>query len=421
MASRPLGRPWRVLKVACYLGELYIWIFVLQMMGMVSLVSGGGSKYSNLGPRAGAVSQEPDEEPHSHKCARMLTSVESTLGVGEKQATSFAHKNIGASTPFPRNPNLYPGEGTNPDEYADVHKTDPDSLKVVNPSLGELKVYRPAVFNSIRRHAGVPDELYMQCLKVENLNCLNSDSKSGQAFWKSADDTLVLKTLKHYEVKNLRRVLDNYAAHTLTDYSSIASVLGLYRVRTRTKLWGTFPIDQYKYFIACKNVYPRNSWNIVGKYDLKGSTVGRRAGPGSTVMKDLNLLESDTKLALGPARPVVLHALQRDVNFLKRHRFMDYSLLIAVERNPTSHIKRFIGRITKPLSVAPADAGKITVLGGDGLIYHVGIIDFLQKYSFRKWLETLFKSLFHDARKISSVDPELYARRCYAFISHVTG
>ena len=29
----------------------------------------------------------------------------------------------------------------------------------------------------------------------------------------------------------------------------------------------------------------------------KGSTVGRRAGPGSTVMKDLNLLESDTKLA----------------------------------------------------------------------------------------------------------------------------
>ena len=103
MASRPLVRPWRVLKVARYLGELYIWIFVLQMMGMVSLVSGGGSKYSSLGPRAGAVSQEPDEEPHSHKCARMLTSVESTLGVGEKQATSFAHKNIGASTPFPRN------------------------------------------------------------------------------------------------------------------------------------------------------------------------------------------------------------------------------------------------------------------------------------------------------------------------------
>lgn len=409
------------LKVARLRGELWIWLLLLQVL---SLVSGSGSKYSNIaspGSARPSSQSEADEEPHSHKCARILVSVESTLSVGEKQATSFAHKNIGASTPFPRNPNLYPGEGSNPDDYADVSKTDPDSLKVVNPSLGELKVYRPAVFNSIRRHAGVPDELYMQCLRVENLNCLNSDSKSGQAFWKSADDTIVLKTLKHYEVKNLRRVLDNYAAHTLTDYSSIASVLGLYRVRTRTKLWGAFPINQYKYFIACKNVYPRNSWNIVGKYDLKGSTVGRRAGPGSTVLKDLNLLESDAKLALGPARPVVLHALQRDVNFLKRHRFMDYSLLIAVERNPTSHIKRFIGRITKPLSVAPADAGKITVLGGDGLIYHVGIIDFLQKYSFRKWLETLLKSLFHDPRKISSVDPELYARRCYAFISHVTG
>jgi hypothetical protein len=412
----------RNFKLVRYLPELAMWFLVLQVL---TLVHGSGSKYANMpvggGGRMASPSEDhQDEEPHSHRCARLLINVESTLGIGEKQATSFAHKNIGASTPFPRNPELYPGEGTNPDDYVDVSKTDPDSLKVVNPSLGELKVYRPAVFNSIRRHAGVPDELYIQCLRMENLNCLNSDSKSGQAFWKSADDTVVLKTLKHYEVKNLRRVLDNYAAHTLTDYSSIASVLGLYRVRTRTKLWGTFPLNEYKYFIATKNVYPRNSWHIVGKYDLKGSTVGRRAGPGSTVMKDLNLLESNTKLGLGPARPVVLHALQRDVNFLKRHRLMDYSLLIAVERNPTSHLKRFIGRITKPLSVAPVDAGKITVLGGDGLIYHVGIIDFLQKYSFRKWMETLLKSLFHDPRKISSVDPELYARRCYAFISHVT-
>ena len=393
---------------------------VLLIAQLLLVVNGSGSQHAQNLAGVKTPNISPDEEPHAHTCARLLVNVESTLGVGEKQDTSYVRTNPGSSTPYPRNPNLYPGEGTNPDDYADVSKTDPVALKVVNPTLGELKVYRPAVFNSLRRNAGVPDELYLQCLKVDNLNCLNSDSKSGQAFWKSADDTIVLKTLKHYEVKNLRAVLDNYAAHALTDYSCIAGVLGLYRVKTRKKLWGAIPINEYKYFIACKNVYPRNSWHIVGKYDLKGSTVGRRASPSSTVLKDLNLLESDTKLHLGPARPVVLHALQRDVNFLKRHRFMDYSLLIAVERNPTSHIKRFISRITKPLSVAPADAGKIAVLGGDGLIYHVGIIDFLQKYSFRKWLETLIKGLFHDPRKISSVDPELYARRCYAFISHVT-
>ena len=198
----------RNFKLVRYLPELAMWFLVLQVL---TLVHGSGSKYANMpvggGGRMASPSEDhQDEEPHSHRCARLLINVESTLGIGEKQATSFAHKNIGASTPFPRNPELYPGEGTNPDDYVDVSKTDPDSLKVVNPSLGELKVYRPAVFNSIRRHAGVPDELYIQCLRMENLNCLNSDSKSGQAFWKSADDTVVLKTLKHYEVKNLRRV-----------------------------------------------------------------------------------------------------------------------------------------------------------------------------------------------------------------------
>tara|TARA_B110000090_G_C12988251_1_gene295599 strand:- start:131 stop:529 length:399 start_codon:yes stop_codon:yes gene_type:complete len=131
-------------------------------------------------------------------------------------------------------------------------------------------------------------------------------------------------------------------------------------------------------------------------------------------------MDSDQQLLLGPARSVVLHALQRDVNFLRFHSFMDYSLLVAVEKNPTSHIRRFIDRVTRPTSVTPADAGKMVVLGGDGLVYHVGIIDFLQKYSFRKYMETWFKGFFHNARDISAVKPLWYAKRMYAFISKVS-
>ena len=161
---------------------------VLLIAQLLLVVNGSGSQHAqNLaGVKTPDISQ--DEEPHAHTCARLLVNVESTLGVGEKQDTSYVRTNPGSSTPYPRNPNLYPGEGNNPDDYADVSKTDPVALKVVNPTVGELKVYRPAVFNSLRRNAGVPDELYLQCLKVDNLNCLNSDSKSGQAFWKSADD-----------------------------------------------------------------------------------------------------------------------------------------------------------------------------------------------------------------------------------------
>ena len=339
-----------------------------------------------------ASATSPEGEPLAHQAARALLGVSSTLQVG-------------GECRFVVNP------GDN--KYTLNLNTDPGSIKVTTPAGSQLKVYRPAVFNNLRRHAGVSDDLYLKCLDVENLVCLSSDSKSGQAFWKTNDETLVLKTLKHYEAINLLRVLDKYAAHTLGDISCIATVVGLYRVKLRN--------GGKKYFIVCKNVYPRNTWHVTGRYDLKGSTVGRLASPTSSVKKDLDLLASGAKLSLGgPSRDTVLHALQRDVNFLRCQRFMDYSLLVAVEKYPASHFRRFIDRISRPLSHSLADRGKLVVLGGDGLIYHIGIIDFLQRYTFRKILETLIKGLFHDARKISCVAPALYAKRLFAFIASNT-
>ena len=51
--------------------------------------------------------------------------------------------------------------------------------------------------------------------------------------------------------------------------------------------------------------------------------------------------------------------------------------------------------------------------------YFLGIIDFLQPYNAKKWLETLYKSAFHDKSGISAVDPDLYADRFLAFIETV--
>jgi len=320
-------------------------------------------------------------EPAAHVAARMLIGCGSSLDMQVN-----AHGKVG--------------------DYSST-KSDPVAIKVAMQG-GQLKVYRPAIFNSLRRHAGVSDDLFLRCLDAQQLVCLSSDSKSGQAFWKSRDETIVLKTLKHYECLNLLRVLDKYAAHALSDISCIAQVLGVYRVKTKG--------GACKYFIACKNVYPKNTWHLVRKYDLKGSTVGRAAAATSSVQKDLDLMASNLTLAFGNARPLVLHALQRDVNFLRAQRFMDYSLLVAVEKYPSSHFRRFLDRLTRPLSSSLPDRGKLVVLGSDGLVYHVGIIDFLQRYSFRKVLETWIKALFYDANAISCVRPGLYARRMYNFI-----
>jgi len=65
-------------------------------------------------------------------------------------------------------------------------------------------MYRPALFEKLRGHCMVSEQDFLCCLEKEALQCLNSDSKSGQAFWVSTDGKLVVKTIKHYEAKTLR-------------------------------------------------------------------------------------------------------------------------------------------------------------------------------------------------------------------------
>jgi hypothetical protein len=274
----------------------------------------------------------------------------------------------------------------------------------------QFKAYRPLLFETLRAKAGVTEDEFVKSLSPECLNCLSSDSKSGQAFWRTLDQTIVVKTIKHYEVKTFVRLMDSYALHVLMGVSMIGNILGLYRVRTTGK---TF------YFLVAKNVYPPESVALE-KYDLKGSTVGRVAGPSSSVMKDVNLLRSGSTLGLGPGRAFALGAVERDSHFLSKFGLMDYSLLVAKERQRMYAAWRF-GDADRPFrSTSAADAGKLVLSGHDGYIYHLGIIDWLQRYTFRKLMETLLKSLYCDGKKISCVRPRMYAERMMDFIVGLT-
>ena len=53
--------------------------------------------------------------------------------------------------------------------------------------------------------------------------------------------------------------------------------------------------------------------------------------------------------------------------------------------------------------------------------YHVGIVDFLQKYTFRKRLETIGKGIWYNAARISAVNPKFYAQRFVKFIMLLSG
>jgi hypothetical protein len=120
--------------------------------------------------------------------------------------------------------------------------------------------------------------------------------------------------------------------------------------------------------LACRNVYPfvnfvgpdnddfdvsplpdvisgektdQNTILIRKKFDLKGSLIGRRASQISNVAKDLDLLDSGGFFELGSAKQLLLDTLEKDLAFLERHQFMDYSLLVAIDENYQKNLERF--------------------------------------------------------------------------------
>ena len=130
-----------------------------------------------------------------------------------------------------------------------AHGFDPETVYGTTDDGGIVKAYRPMLFEKLRESAfGIEEYEYLESLRPETLQCLNSDSKSGQAFWISLDGKLVVKTIKQYECKTLREILDSYALHCLTGASTIGNILGLYRVK------GKF--SGAKYILVSKNIYP---------------------------------------------------------------------------------------------------------------------------------------------------------------------
>lgn len=140
---------------------------------------------------------------------------------------------------------------------------------------------------------------------------VSSDSKSGQTFWRSSDGTLVVKTIKGYECRTMRKILATYANHVTGNLSCLSGVLGLYRVRMRGKRTyflvtrcvfskvATPATVSHRYYSGSSSTndgfVDRNNNEGSGlRYDLKGSTYGRQKSSSSSVLKDLDLIYSST-------------------------------------------------------------------------------------------------------------------------------
>jgi len=339
--------------------------------------------------------------------------------------------------------------------------------------------YAPVIFLSVREHFGIDNEAFVKSMS-ELKGGQVGEGKSGMLFFSSADREFIVKTVTKNELKFLERELKSYYDYMVVNgaTSLLPRFMGLYFLKLPDK-----PIVR---LIVMNNVFnlPRggklsSSIELVEMYDLKGSLHTRYVGAEEqalgkvSVLKDLNFCSRHEgtdnhghpfhasegpcrNIYLGPIRKIELLAnLQSDVEWLRQHNIMDYSLLLAVgfEVSPEGGLVppppgpadpagmlmgeggREGGGEEEQVVVVPGgsvsggataggagwqsawsmDLGGVRGMNGDftprAEIYYMGVIDILQEYNAKKRAEHTLKSFTADSSKISAVDPSFYAER----------
>jgi 1-phosphatidylinositol-4-phosphate 5-kinase len=101
---------------------------------------------------------------------------------------------------------------------------------------------------------------------------LCSSGKSGSLFYYTEDQKFMLKTISQDEFNKLKEILSQYYEHlTKNPESLMTRFYGMHKVKWRMK--GTVKTVK-KYLVIMNNVF--RDFEVGERFDLKGSTVGRR-------------------------------------------------------------------------------------------------------------------------------------------------
>ncbi|RYE98302.1 MAG: hypothetical protein EOO41_02535, partial [Methanobacteriota archaeon] len=114
-------------------------------------------------------------------------------------------------------------------------------------------------------------------LRSNRLRAHFSEGASSSFFCRSLDQLLVVKTISETEVKELLRLMPAYVRHLATNPSSLlCRFYGCYSLK--------LPSSSRAFFLVMGNAFPiTDPGPCAETYDLKGSTVGRRARVSKSV------------------------------------------------------------------------------------------------------------------------------------------
>ena len=259
-----------------------------------------------------------------------------------------------------------------------------------------------------------------------------STGKSGSFFFFSHDRKFIIKTMFQEELYIMMENLPTYFEYIFANPKSlIARIYGVFQVQME----GIVPVNL---LIMANTIQNWSQDNCISKvYDLKGSYIHRMVSINEKqTLKDRNLLSVKQKRRNHKIHGLLQFDIKNDIKhirstlakdnaFLQGLGFLDYSLLLAVEK--VKHPDPF-SKIEIPTDIevetiedqqrASKNRHRFASSCGN-YVYHIAIIDYITQFSISKRVESYYKVHIKNqkAELVSCVHPDLYGRRFIDFMT----
>lgn len=274
----------------------------------------------------------------------------------------------------------------------------------------------PFVYKAIRRRFGVSEKDFLDATCGESrVRELPTPGKSGALFYITEDERYFMKTIQQIEEKMLVSMLPSYYEHICSNPNTLLTrYMAHFSVQTRR--------DRHIRMVVMASIFNDQIF-VDRKFDLKGSTFKRFASPEQLQSENVTLKDQDFEEAIF-FRPEVVKMLMgqlaRDSSFLESHQVMDYSLLLGISDMYVDEDAYFKEAFGVEEEQAPYFVGYQRDAKGEkmGVRVSMGIIDFLQRFRFRKKVEYGMRVLQSCSSAAASVaPPHVYRERFMDFLA----
>jgi 1-phosphatidylinositol-4-phosphate 5-kinase len=282
-----------------------------------------------------------------------------------------------------------------------------ESVRLVSDA-SIIEARAPNVFHTIRKIFNIDPDVFEASVK-EDLKENVTEGKSGAFMYFTADKRFLIKTATSEEFALLCRILPDYLEHCKANPNTLINpMLGAYTLKIFNLTTRVIVFQSAFWSGKGGNFRPTE------RFDLKGSWVGRHMKVPKQIgldfldpktfsecRKDMDIHEPLSLESV--SRQILGEQITKDCTFLAKHNIIDYSLLLGVKREQIQHGDK--SKTNKRNHHAAAYVEGPTE-------YCMGIIDVLQDYNCRKWLEYFFLTyLTCKGPGVSCQPPEKYAQR----------